>query len=180
MADATDLYNLAAEYLQACSDALAISPGGQIQYKTVYPGQPSFDCRTDSLYVHVGGPAISDTYPLQPPLQPMQRIAYGTVVDQVSLTATVLRCVPVIEQQGQVPQLPLLVKIDEAAQITLGDLWAIWNWLLHKHRDGVLFQTPSRRREFVFDPAVSVRAQGGVAGWQIQIRVQLGGFSPAT
>jgi hypothetical protein len=176
---ATDLADLADTFLAACARAVALSPGGSIEYQAVWPGPPAFDC-APSILVNVGGPVVSDTYPLQPPLQPMQRIVTTGIVNQIALTATVLRCVTVIEQAGQVAVFPAPSKITTDAHTTLGDLWAVWNYLVHQHRNGSLFQTPSGRREFALDPAVAVRNQGGFGGWQIPIRVQLGGYDPGT
>jgi uncharacterized protein (DUF1501 family) len=173
---ATDLWDCAAELLAAAAIALETeAPAGPIDYQAIWPGLPSYDC-VPALYVHVGGPAIADTYPLQPPLQPMQRIVTSGEVNIVQLTITVLRCVPVIEQESQSILLPSPALINQSAHDVLGDLWAIWNYLKNQHRLGNLYQTPSGRREFAFDPAQPVRTSGGAGGWEIPIRVQLGGY----
>lgn len=180
MAGPNDLYLLAEELLTNAAAALQDAPAGPIDARAtaVWPGLPSYDC-LPALYVHVGGASVGDTYPLQPPLQPMQRIRYGDMVELVQLTITVLRCVPVIEGTGQTLLLPLPADINAAAQEVLGDLWAIWNYLKNAYRAGTLFASESNRREFAFDPAIPVRTSGGAGGWEIPVRVQLGGYSQA-
>jgi hypothetical protein len=176
-----DLYAAAQELMAATADAVATSPGGPIDFdhggvQAIWPGLPSYDC-VPALYVHAGGAAIGDTYPLQPPLQPMQRMVTTGQVPLLQLTITVLRCVPVIEEDQQSIVLPSQALIEAAAQQVYGDLWAIWNHLKNEHRAGNLFQRPSGRREFIFDPAVPVRTSGGAGGWEIPIRVELGGYN---
>jgi hypothetical protein len=89
----------------------------------------------------------------------------------------VLRCVPVVEQRGQAPALPRANEIEAAAALTLGDVWAIWHGLRRAYQAGPLFYAEGSRREFFFDPASPVMTQGGCAGWQIPVRVQLGGYA---
>ena len=64
-----------------------------------------------------------------------------------------------------------------AAAICYADLWGVWNYLKNQFRAGLLFSSQSNRREFQFDPAIPVQSQGGVAGWSIPIRIQLGGYN---
>lgn len=167
-----DLYNLADEYLTACFNALAFTPEGSPDRAFVSPGSPSWDC-PEQLTVHVGEPAQADTFPLQPSLAPAHRVTVQGEVDLISMTATILRCVPTMTENGAMPT-PL--EIDQAAQQTCADLWAIWSMLKIGKRDGTLF--PPKDREFFLDPAVAVPQGGGAGGWQIPIRVQLGGFRP--
>jgi hypothetical protein len=169
------LYDASVELLQAAAAAVATTPGGPIDFQAIWPGLPAYDC-VPALFVHAGGPSVGDTYPLQPPLQPMQRIVTSGLVLLIQLTITVLRCVPVIEQEQQSVLLPNPGLISQAAYETMSDVWAIWNVLIDMHRDGSLFQTPSGRREFILDPAVPVRTSGGAGGWEIPVRVQLGGY----
>lgn len=177
VAAASDLFDAAETLLNAASDALTNeAPAGPISFQAIWPGLPAYDC-VPMLAVHAGGANVADTYPLQPPLQPGQRIAYGDMVDLVAFTITVLRCVPGIEQVSQTSLLPDPDAITASAADCYGDLWAIWNHLKNEHRAGVLFQTPSGRREFFLDPAVPVRTSGGAGGWEIPVRVQLGGYN---
>lgn len=170
---AADLYAAAAELLAASGAALAASPGGAIARAFVSPGPPAWDC-CPQLTVHAGGAVAADTAMLQPPLQPGHRIDQGILVNLVPLTITVLRCTPIIEGEGQKMRLPEPADLDAAAAMTIGDLWAIWNWLAARKRDETLF--PPDSRELFFDPAVALNTAGGCSGWEIQVRVTLGGY----
>ena len=178
------LYEAAEELLAAAAAALTNAPvqcpicgGGPTNYQAIWPGEPVFDC-PETLAVHAGGVAVADTLPLQPPLQPMQRIVTTGIVDLAALTITVTRCVPVIEQEQQSLLLPRQELVNASAKVIYGDLWRIWNYLVWAHREGLLFQRPSGRREFLFEPAIPVRTSGGVGGWIIPVRFQLDGYRP--
>jgi hypothetical protein len=170
-----DLQALALEFLAACSEAVALAPGGPIGRVLVSPGPPAFDC-PEQLSVHVGGPVIA-------PLEPTgfgggQRDQLGRVVHLVQLTCTVLRCAPTLTNAGAgkwVP--PTAAALTECAAITNGDLWSIWNHVRKLHREGSLFaDSGERRREVDWQPAVSVPSQGASAGWQVGVVVRLDGY----
>lgn len=176
---AGDLYAAAEMLLAAAAEALEDAPAGPIERKLVSQGIPTWDC-CPQLAVWAGGPSIADTYPLQPPLQPMQRIVTTGVVDLVQMTIEVTRCVTTIEQDQQSILLPSPVELSKDAEDCYGDVWAIWNHLVKLHREGTLFQSPSGRREFALDPAVPVNNSGGCGGWQIPVRFQLPGYAVAS
>lgn len=167
----TDLYDLLEQFLDACAEAVLLAPGGAIGRAFVSPGLPAFDC-CPQLTVHAGGPVLADTQPLSPPLQPGHRVDETGAVHLVAMTATVIRCVSVASNDEGDPPTP--ASQDEAAQETLGDLWAIWNHLYTRKRNLTLWGP--KQRELFFDPASSLNTSGGCAGWQIPIRVQLSGF----
>lgn len=175
---ANGLYEVAEELLAAAAAALEDSPGGPLVHKAVWPGAPAFDC-PEALYVYMTGPAVADTYPLQPPLQPMQRLVTTGQVDLVSYTIQVIRCVPVIGGDEQTITLPSEDAVSASARICYGDAWAIWNYLSHAHREGLLFQVPSGRREFEILPVTPLATSGGVGGFIIPVRVQVPGYRPA-
>lgn len=174
---AGDLYAVAKTLLDAAAAALEDSPGGPLVHAAAWPGAPAFDC-PEALYVYLGGPSVADTYPLQPPLQPMQRSVVTGQVDLVLYTIQVTRCVPVIEQDGQNIILPPEASVEAASRICYGDAWAIWNYLTHAHREGLLFQTPSGRREFDIQPVTPLATSGGIGGFVIPCRVQVPGYRP--
>ena len=171
-----DLYALAEEFRDACALALDGTPGGRPDYIAITQGAPAFDC-FPSLYVYVGQVGVGDTYPLQPPLQPMQRLSTTGQVDLVSLVAVVLRCAALPQQQGENLLAPSPAEVSAVARECYADLWAVWNSLKNQFRAGTLFPSLSNRREFAFDAALSVPTSGGAAGWMIPVRVQLGGYS---
>lgn len=172
MAGATDLYDICYLLLEACYNALERTPTGSPSRVYVSPGVPPWDC--EQLTVHAGGPAEGDTAPLQPPLQPGHRVPDGREVRLVSVTATILRCAPTTQTNGQVPVFPKATALDACAQIILSDCWAIWNHLATLKRDDALFGP--KTREFYFDPAIALSAAGGFVGWELPFRVQLGGY----
>lgn len=167
-----DLYNAANEYLEACINALQMSPGGIPERCYVSPGAPIWDC-PEMLCVHIGGPAIADTLPLQPSLAPLHRVSVQGEVNLITLTATILRCWPIYDDAAD--NLPSIESYTEVSQVMYTDLWAIWQYGKAAHRQGILF--PGKQRQFGFDPAISVNMQGGTVGWEIPLRVSLEGFS---
>jgi hypothetical protein len=169
----TDLETIAQEYLDACIAALAMTPDGAPERAFLSPGVPPWDC-PEQLSVHVGGPAIADTLPLQPALEPYHRISVQGQVNLISLTATILRCAPTVSDTDIFPS-PEAYALTSTQ--TYADLWAIWNYCTQAHRALVLF--PPKTREFAFDPAVGINMEGNTCGWQITCRVQLDGFSVA-
>jgi hypothetical protein len=177
MAGPTDLYDLCSEYLDLCADAVATTPGGTIARQFVSPGAPAWDC-PPQLSVHAGGAYQAETEPFRPVLQPGFRSEVPGHVPLVVLTATVLRCTPVVREDGTAPSVAAL---DASAAETLADLWAIWHTLHARHRAGTVFLSPlGQQRAMLVDPAVSLLTQGGAAGWQIGVRVALDGYPETT
>lgn len=173
---ALDLYDLCREFLDACKEATDLTSGPSIERVYVSPGAPPWDCT--QLTVHAGGPVVADTIPLQPALQPDHRIRETGRVLLIGMTATVIRCcVPVPTERGQNILFPAPADIEAVAAWTLEDVWAIWNHLRTQFKAGTLFPSPSGTREFMFDAAFPLLTEGGCAGWQIPVRVQLGGYT---
>jgi hypothetical protein len=168
---AADLYGLCREFLIACEEAVALAPGGPIDRSFVSPGPPAWDC-CPQLTVHAGGPVVSDTAPLRPPLQIAHRIQGHVELNLVTLTATVIRCVPGLPENSL--DAPDADALDASSETTLGDVWSIWNHIATRKRDLSLWGP--KEREVVLDPAVALNAAGNCAGWQVQVRVQLDGY----
>src|SRR6266705_1969139 len=95
MSGPNDLFDICSEWLAACEAAVAPTEGGPIPRSFVSPGPPAWDC-CPQLTVH-GGYAIADTLPLIPVLGPGHRSTDQGGVVLVPLVATVLRCVPTLE-----------------------------------------------------------------------------------
>lgn len=172
MAGPGDLYDLAAEWLVCCEAAVATAYGGAISYAYVSPGPPPLDC--EELVVWAGGPAEANTAPLSPPLAPGFRDTVQGAVHLINLTCTVVRCVPGLNEHGR---LPSVAELEDTARQTLGDVWAIWNETRQRHRGGTLFAS-NYARELFLEPAFPIPPDGGFAGWQVPIRVQLNGYRP--
>ncbi len=168
--DANDLQMLAQQYLDACVAALE-SVGGAPDVRFISPGPPSWDC-PNMLSVHIGGPVVADTLPLQPQLAYTHRIAIGIEVKMILMTATILRCDAQIENDGD---LPSDAEITEVAAQTNADVWAIWSYLTTAKHAGLLW-APKREREMALLPAIPQKQEGGACGWEIPITVQLNGY----
>lgn len=166
-----DLHDLCLELLDCCALALEDTPAGPPGRQIVSTGPPPWDC--EQLTVFTGGPAVGDTYPLQPALSPGHRAANQGMVNLIVLVVTVIRCVPVIDEYGGLPSAD---EITAAAAQTNADLWAIWNHVARRKRDATLFAP--KEREMFMDPAVTLTTNGGFGGWNIQLRVELDGYRP--
>jgi hypothetical protein len=171
----SDLHDLCLEYLDACDAALAETDAGSLTRTYVSPGPPAFDC--EQLTVHTTGPAQADTLPLIPPLAPGLKPRLQGRVYLASLVATVIRCVPVLEQQGQTQLLPDPAAMEAAAKTLNEDMWSIWNHVGHLVKENLLFADNGHRREVFFEPAIPILTSGGFGGWEILLRVQIGGYS---
>jgi hypothetical protein len=169
-----DLYDLCSEYLNACGLAVEATVGGAIERAFVSAGPPVIDC-IPQLSVHPGAASEGDTAPLSPPLQAGHRDRQGGAVHLVSMTCLVIRCAATTEDNSP----PELADLERAARETAEDLWAIWNLVRAHHRDGTLFSSPSGSRELFLDPAFPLPPGGLAVGWQIPIRVALGGYTPS-
>jgi len=176
MAGVGDLQALAVEYLEACEDAVASSPGGSISYSLVSPGIPVFDC-LPLLAVYVGGAIEAETRLSAPPLQAGRRPDDMGSVHLIGLTCVVARCLPGIDKNMTFPS---AAKLTATAAQTNGDLWAIWNVVRAMYREKMIFtRADGERRELFFDPAVPLSYGTGAGGWMIPIRVQIDGYGPS-
>lgn len=176
MSDADVLHAAALGFLGACADALDLeTDAGAPERVFVVAGPPAWDC-PEQLTVHVGGPQIAETAAGGATLAPGHRIVTTGTLTLVSMTATILRCVPVASADDGEITFPSPADQQAAAAVLNADLWAIWNFLVDRKRTGQLFGPAER--EFVLDPASALNPQGGVAGWQIPIRVRLDGYKP--
>lgn len=169
---ASALFDLAAEWKAVCEEAVASTVGGEIEHSFVSPAPPAIDC-VPQLAVYPGGPAIADTQPLSPPLIAGARDRVSGTVHLVNLTCVVVRCSPTQDNDGNPPSID---DIETAARETSEDVWAIWNFTRQRHKSGDLFPSGGNSRELFLDPAFPVPPGGDAVGWQIPIRVALGGY----
>lgn len=165
-----DLWALAAEYLAAAVVACADTPEGAAPGRSyIAHAPPAWDC--EQITVHAGGPTIANTLPLVPALAPLQRAKTQGMVILAVLTCTVLRCYPVIEDSGDPPTVS---ELNAASQQTYADLWAITNHVNRAVKAGTLFA--GDHREFTLIDPVPVGPEGGIAGWQVPLTVQIPGY----
>lgn len=172
MSDVLGIYDALHDVFDVAKEALATTVGGLPECAYVAPGTPAWDA-CPCLIVYSGGPSVGDTFPLQPALASLHRIATTGMVNLVTLNVLSLRCAPLIDDNGI---LPTPADQDAAAKEVYSDVWALWNWFAAKKRDLTLF--PPKEREFSLDPGILVNPQGGAAGSIISIRTQLDGYTP--
>jgi hypothetical protein len=173
-----DIFDLCAEWLAALEDAVATTHGGAIDRAFVTNSLPAFDC-CPQLTVHPGSLVYGETQPVSPPLQLGQRGTKQPAVNLINLTCVVVRCAANGTDANPIPD---TADLEVVARDTTEDLWAIWNWTASKVRSGELFAAAhaGSRREVILDPAIPINVQGGCVGWQIPIRVELGGYAIAS
>lgn len=175
MGSVDDLQIAAEEYLGACIDALnMLTADGAPDRAYISPGPPAYDC-CPMLAVHVGGSQIAATRIDGGALAEGHRIAVTGVVDQASLTATILRCEPPTwAALGGKP--PPAAQMTAFASKLNQDVWAIRNWIVARKAEGVLFAGTCR--EMSLGPARAIVEQGLCGGWEIPITVTVDGFTP--
>lgn len=168
----SDLFTALTNFFDVCYAALADTKGGQPACAYVSEGPPAWDS-CPCLIAWTGAPAVGDTFPLQPALAPMHRIQLERQVNIVTFTAVVLRCQPILGDNGELPQPAEHAAVTEEIN---DDMWAMWNWLREAKRQEILF--PPKIREFSLEPGIAYNPAGGAAGSAITIRTELDGYVP--
>lgn len=168
----SDYFDALEAFFKVCVTALADTPAGAPACAYISEGPALWD-DCPCLIVAAGGPAVADTFPLQPVLGPGHRAELGIQVNLVAMTATILRCATKIGEYGDLPQ-PSDHSV--VAQQTTADIWAIWNHVRQAKKDGTLF--PPKERELFADAAALQNQEGGCVGWALTIRAELDGYKP--
>lgn len=167
MPDATTLYGMAAELLEAAEAGLATTAAGSPDRAYVSIAAPAYDC--EQVTVHY---AIATKAPFNSPSGAgFHRLAGGSV-NIVAFDTTVLRCVPVLDGSQRAPS---VAQLEAAAQTNAYDAWTLWNWLQSRLRDGSLWALwPCG--ELALSPMQPVNPQGGIAGTVIRLEARVDGF----
>ncbi len=174
MNDPGDLHAFAVSFLDACVEALDTIPTftatnsleGAPARRFVSPGIPVWDC-CEQLAVHVPIMIEADTTPGG--LMGGKRTNLG-YINHVTFLATVTRCVPTMDNDGN-PPLPAALAAS-AEQID-ADGWALWN---HLHNLKASAQLLTLCDEMFFDGILAVAPSGGCGGWTVTIRAAIGGY----
>lgn len=169
MSDVTTLYTYAGEILDVASDAVAVTFGGAIDRAFVSTTRPALDC-CPQLTVDLRSLNVEVTSPNVPAPAAGQRIRLR-VVFVAGFVVTVVRCSADADLQG-----PSTAGIAEVARQTSEDLWAVWNALKQSWNAGGFLD--GNCKGFYMDPPVPVQQEGGCVGWEIPLRVWVGGFDP--
>lgn len=167
------LYEALEEFYAVCKTALASTDGGLPDCNYIAAGPPAWDS-CPCLIVWAGGPAVGNTFPLQPALAPMHRVQLERQVNLVPMTAISLRCQPLIDEHGH---LPSPEEHAAAARLVLEDAWALWNHLRAAKSAGTLFAP--KEREFSLEPGVAYNPQGAAVGAAITVQTQIDGYTPS-
>jgi hypothetical protein len=166
----TDLYYLQVELLDASVLVLAADAPSRAFVTVANPvleiGEG--DCGCDQLTVHATTINELTTLPFGPGAGTRHRQDFR--VNLVGLAVTISRCVPTLDNNGN-PPAP--AESQAAAEQLSQDIWTLYNELWNLARDGELFTICE---EVYFDGATPVPAQGGCAGWRLNLRVQLQGY----
>ncbi len=167
MGSASDLQELAEDVLDASALILATTGNPEIERAFVSHGAPALDC-CNQLAVNVGqiGEAVTQAGSA---LQPGLRHSFARV-NLTTLLITVTRCVPVPDDMGNPPDADDLTA---SAAMLNADAWALWNGLYRMQDE--LFEACDL---VFFDGSTPLPPQGACAGWMMQIRFELQGYTP--
>ena len=171
MSGPADLFDLCDELLAASVEALDTIPdsapelAGSPERSFISPGLPALDC-CPQLTVHSS--FVQDAATSPGGLSAGRKVAGK--INQVSLVATIARCIPVIDDSGT---LPALADMQAAAEQINADGWALWNHLYNLWLAGLLFTYCG---EVFWEGLRPLTPQGGCAGWTLSLRVSLGGY----
>jgi len=164
----TDLHSLCREFLDACVEALDTIPTydatlvGAPDRAFVTPGASALDC-CDQLTVFVSQITEGASAPQFPK-------ASTARINRVSMIATISRCIPSPDNNGNPP--PALEQEAAAEQIN-ADKWALWNHIYNLIRDELLF---SRCCDVIWGPLSALQPSGGCGGSSLLITVCFDGY----
>lgn len=171
-----DLYALAAELRDVCTEALDTIPtftgleglDGAPEYRFVSEAAPIPDCCDDGmLAVHVNSVADQFARAGQP---------QAPKANVPNLIVTILRCLPLGEVDGDTYTPPSATEIETAARQTLADGWALWNHIYNLIRhEPRLFLEDCQRADFLGMQSIRP-GDGQCGGWQLAFAAELGGY----
>lgn len=171
---ADDVWAVCGEVLQAALVGLASLPAGAPGRNFVGYVQPAADCDCPSGQITCFPTSIREsTTRTAGGTEGGHHVALNNVVVEVAMTLQILRCVPIVQDDGSAPSAPA---IDAAAMQIHTDAWFLWCWLRAEKRNGNLLA--GLCREIWFDAMTPEPVSGGCAGWNLNLRTQLDGYTP--
>jgi hypothetical protein len=173
---ADDVWAVCGEVLQAALVGLATLPAGAPGRNFVGYVQPAADCDcAEGGQITCFPTAIRESSTRTAGgTEGGHHVVYANTVLEVALTLQIIRCVPVVTDQGGAPT---PAAIDAAAMTIHSDAWFLWCWLRAEKRNERLLA--GRCREIWFDAMTPEPVQGGCAGWNLNLRTQLDGYTPS-
>ena len=167
----TAVYDYAAELLALCEACLADSTGGTPDRSFVAAALPALDC-CPQLTVHASAVGFDATLPQAPPTVGVLVPRIGGV-SLVTYQITIVRCTP--QPDGLTGQPPDPAELEAVAAVVDEDVWRLWNCLATAHCNGTLFG--DQCLGWYLDNAAPLVEGGGCAGWVIQLRARVQGFT---
>jgi hypothetical protein len=155
---ATILEVLAAQLLDEASDALVDPPARQF----VAHGEPAWDC--SQLTVHLVN--------VHPKLFLEQSSAKCAVVPIAVFRIELVGCVAGPDNKGNPPKATTLN--DESLDL-LNQAWRLWKTLTRRWREGAFGDC----KQVNWLPLVPAEPQGLMAGWVMDVEIELTGYHPA-
>lgn len=140
-------------------------------------GEPAYEC-CPQLTVHANIIELAPTFVSEgtSQIQDYKRNKFGVIL--VTMTVTVLRCVPTFKQDSKSKIIwPDPLELDAASALMMSDAWKLWNWLRARIRAN-LFLPDFPCREIRMGPAVPIPDQGGCGGWTLTVSFDLEGYDP--
>ncbi len=168
------LHEIAQELLDAAEAAVADTVGGPVVEAFLSPGLPAFDRGCDIAVAWAGQLGMEATAPLAPAPAVGHRFQYGGWVNLPTLNVTVLRCVAVAQDQKGVYRVPSPDQLSADARKVMEDGWAIWNGVCRDILRGELFGGTCN--DIKVQALIPVVPEGGLAGWTLNVAVELPGF----
>ena len=172
MADASDLFLLAAEVLDVATAALDLLPAQAPDRRYVGHGLPALDC--EQLVVSTYAVPEASTAPQAAALDRSFRFKYGSVINPL-LVVSVVRCYPVVTLNSkQVPIFPDPAAIEAASALIYADGWQLWNGIISAKREGAF---DGLCKGMAREPMLPIQPSGGYAGWTMPLDFELDGFT---
>lgn len=167
------LHETAQALLDAATAAVATTVGGPVAESYLSPGLPAFDRGCDSVIGYAGALNWEATSPFGA-MPSGHRFQYGAWVNLPTLLVTVVRCVHVGAGDGKLYRPPTPGQSTTDALKIMEDGWALWNGVAREILAGALFDGVCN--DIKFQGLVPLTPQGGLAGWTLQVGVELGGY----
>lgn len=169
------MYDLAVDLLDAVVAAMGTTIGGPPNRKFVSLGPPAWETSCAQAAVQVLGLTEEGTRDTSPAMQTGFRHARGRV-NLVGLTAFAVRCIQASQDNSQNYMPASDAQLSVEARAAYEDGWAIWNHVTQLIKHDLLFSGPCG--DVHFDGGVPLPPAGGLGGWQMTFRVELGGYVP--
>jgi len=157
----------ARQLLELCEDALALTAAGAPTLSYLSTAVPAFDCNQLTVEIISLGDA---------PFASTSTFATGgkitAAINLIGFRVVVVRCVASIDESGAPPT---VAEIEADADKMHQDVFAIWTRVRTAQHDEELFGGACSH--LIYDGAIALETEGGMAAWQIDFRAEIEGFA---